>query len=170
VVAPGTIFGLFAGIYFWYPKATGRMMNETWGKIHFWLSLVFMNLVFQPMFAQGMAGMHRRLSDGGATYATDDIWTGVPQAMIDQNKLITHAAFGLMLAQLPFIINFFWSLKRGRKVTSDNPWEATTLDWQTPTPPPHGNFTEEQKVVRGPYEYSVPGAAKDFLPQSEPAK
>jgi len=175
VVAPGTIFALFAGIYHWYPKITGRMMNEYWGKVHFWLSLIFMNLVFQPMFAQGMAGIHRRMWDGGATYAgvadpTGGELVGVPDIFIGMNKLITHAAFGLALAQVPFIINFFWSLCRGKKVESDNPWGATTLEWQTPTPPPHGNFASEPVAYRGPYEYSVPGASKDFTPQSEPGK
>jgi cytochrome c oxidase subunit I len=75
---------------------------------------------------------------------------------------------GLGLAQIPFIINLFWSVNNGRKVTSDNPWDATTLEWQTPTPPPHGNFATEPKVYRGPYEYSPTGYAQDFLPQSEP--
>jgi cytochrome c oxidase subunit I len=175
VVAPGTIFALFAGIYFWFPKITGRMMNEFWGKVHFWLSLIFMNLVFQPMFAQGMAGLHRRMWDGGATYAgaadpASGLSVGVPQIFIDMNKMITHAALALFLAQIPFIINFVWSIKHGRKVESDNPWEATTLDWQAPTPPPHGNFAVEPHVYRGPYEYSVPGAPKDYLPQSELTK
>src|SRR5213075_1961552 len=78
VVAPGTIFGLFAGIYYWYAKATGRFMNETWGKIHFFGSLIFMNMIFQPMFAQGMAGLSRRMYDGGVTYAgVDDPALGV---------------------------------------------------------------------------------------------
>jgi len=170
VVAPGTIFALFAGVYFWYPKVTGRFMNEFWGKVHFWLSLLFMNLVFQPMFAQGMAGMHRRMYDGGATYANSADWLGLPDWVIHANVGITHAAFGLGLVQLPFIINFFYSIKKGKKITNDNPWEATTLDWQTPTPPPHGNFASEPIVTRGPYEYSVPSAAKDFIPQGAPAK
>jgi cytochrome c oxidase subunit 1 len=170
VVAPGTIFALFAGIYFWYPKITGRFMSEFWGKVHFWLSLIFMNLVFQPMFAQGMAGLHRRMVDGGATYASAGDIIGLPAAVIEANKLITHAAFGLLLAQIPFILNIFISMKRGKKVTSDNPWDATTLEWQTPTPPPHGNFAEEPHVYRGPYEYSVPDAKADFIPQSVSTK
>jgi cytochrome c oxidase subunit I len=171
IVAPGTIFALFAGIYYWYPKATGRLMSEFWGKVHFWLSLVFMNLIFQPMFAQGMAGMLRRMWDGGANYATAQNQAAVgalSDSIVASNKTITIAAFCLGLSQIPFIINFFWSLKNGRKVTSDNPWEATTLEWQTPTPPPHGNFAITPHVYRNPYEYSVPGHAKDYLPQSEP--
>jgi cytochrome c oxidase subunit 1 len=74
----------------------------------------------------------------------------------------------LGLAQIPFIINVFWSIKHGEKVKNDNPWDATTLDWQTPTPPPHGNFVKEMRVYRGPYEYSVPGHPADFTPQNEP--
>ena len=168
IVAPGTIFGLFAGIYYWFPKATGRYMNEFWGKVHFGLSFLFMNLVFMPMFYQGMEGMSRRMYDGGATYAAADGVIGLSQYIIDLNKNISHAAWALGLAQIPFIINFFWSVNRGKKVTSDNPWEATTLEWQTPTPPPHGNFVKPIEVFRGPYEYSVPGHLTDFTPQNEP--
>ncbi len=170
VVAPGTIFALFAGIYYWYPKITGRMMSEFWGKVHFWLSLIFMNLIFQPMFTQGFAGLNRRMYDGGATYAGSEGVIGIPKSIIDMNVNISHAAWALGIAQIPFILNFFISMARGKKVTSDNPWQATTLEWQTPTPPPHGNFTKPIEVYRGPYEYSVPGHDKDFTPQNEPEK
>jgi len=174
VVAPGTIFGLFAGIYYWYPKATGRVMSEFWGKVHFWTSLIFMNLIFQPMFAQGMAGLSRRMYDGGVTYAgaNDPALgvVGVPQIFIDMNRHISWAAWCLGLVQIPFIINFFVSLKKGKPVASDNPWGATTLEWQTPTPPPHGNFDRPMEVHRGPYEYSVPGHSPDFTPQNEVEK
>jgi cytochrome c oxidase subunit 1 len=168
VVAPGTIFALFAGIYYWFPKITGRMMNEFWGKVHFVGSLIFMNLVFQPMFAQGFAGLNRRMYDGGATYSGAEGVLGIPASIIKLNEGISHAAWALGLAQIPFIINFFWSIWKGRKVTSDNPWEATTIEWQTPTPPPHGNFDKPVSAHRGPYEYSVPGHAKDFTPQTQP--
>jgi cytochrome c oxidase subunit 1 len=169
VVAPGTIFALFAGIYYWYPKITGRMMSEWWGKVHFWLSLIFMNLVFQPMFAQGFAGLNRRMYDGGATYALaqNPGTEAISNSMIHLNVNISHAAWALGLAQIPFIINFFMSMRKGKKVTSDNPWKATTVEWQTPTPPPHGNFTRPVEVHRGPYEYSVPGQVADFTPQSQ---
>jgi cytochrome c oxidase subunit 1 len=172
VVAPGTIFGLIAGIYYWYPKMTGRVMSEFWGKVHFWSSFIFINMVFQPMFAQGMAGMHRRMYDGGATYAgvadplTGEV-VGIPQKFIEMNSFISIAAWMLALSQLPFIINFFYSITHGKKVESDNPWQATTLEWQTPTPPPHGNFDKPIEVFRGPYEYSVPGHDADYLPQNE---
>jgi cytochrome c oxidase subunit 1 len=171
VVAPGTIFALFAGIYHWFPKLTGRRMNEFWGRVHFWGSLIFMNIVFQPMFAQGMAGMLRRMADGGANYSA----ATVPDAIGTLSAWIMHlhtyilwGAVGLALVQIPFIINLFWSLRHGEPVRSDNPWGATTLEWQTPTPPPHGNFSKPITVYRGPYEYSVPGHARDFVPQNEP--
>jgi cytochrome c oxidase subunit 1 len=177
IIAPGTIFALFAGIYYWFPKITGRMMSEFWGKVHFWLSLVFMNLVFMPMFAQGMAGMIRRMSDGGANYsaavnikAGADVIGGLSDRIMGLHIYILYAAVGLGLAQIPFIINFFWSIKNGRPAMSTNPWQSTTLEWQTPTPPPHGNFAKTPHVHRGPYEYSVPGHATDFTPQNEAEK
>jgi cytochrome c oxidase subunit 1 len=168
IVAPGTIFALFGGIYYWYPKMTGRFMNEFWGKVHFALSFLFMNLIFMPMFVQGLEGMSRRMYDGGATYEESGGVVGLSRHIVGLNVPISHAAFALGLAQIPFIINFFYSIKRGRKAASDNPWEATTLDWQTPTPPPHGNFDKPVEVFRGPYEYSVPDHARDFTPQNEP--
>ena len=171
IVAPGTIFALFAGVYYWYPKMTGRFMSEFWGKVHFVASFIFMNLVFQPMFAQGMAGMLRRMYNGGINYATSNVpgaIGGLSDNLIHMNQIVSIAAWCLGLAQIPFIINFFWSINHGKKTNSDNPWEATTLEWQTPTPPPHGNFVKPIVVHRGPYEYSVPGRSKDFTPQNEP--
>jgi len=172
VVAPGTIFALIAGIYFWYPKMTGRYMSEFWGRVHFWCSFVFMNLTFQPMFAQGMAGMLRRMADGGVGYSianNPDAIGGLADRYLQLNVNITLAAYALGISQIPFIINLFYSIKNGKKVESDNPWESTTLDWQTPTPPPHGNFVGPIKVVNGPYEYSVPGAKADYIPQNQKA-
>jgi cytochrome c oxidase subunit 1 len=173
VVAPGTIFALFAGIYYWFPKMTGRKMNEFWGRVHFWCSFVFMNVVFLPMFAQGMKGMLRRMADGGANYSAarvPGVIDTLPQSIMELHTWILWAAMALGLAQIPFIINLFWSIGRGEKVNSDNPWQSTTLEWQTPTPPPHGNFVAPPRVYRGPYEYSVPGHAGDFVPQNEPEK
>jgi len=160
VVAPGTIFAIFAGIYYWFPKMTGRKMSEVLGHLHFWPSLLFMNCIFMPMFIQGLAGMSRRLYDGGAQYAH-------LQEMLNLHKMISMSAWALAIFQLPFIINLFWSLFKGKKVDSDNPWHATTLEWATPTPPGHGNFTEPPIVYRGPYEYSVPGTSEDYTPQNE---
>jgi cytochrome c oxidase subunit 1 len=174
VVAPGTIFAMFAGLYYWFPKLTGRMMSEFWGKVHFVGSFIFMNVVFQPMFVQGMAGMIRRMADGGANYSSATLKKtgvtvigGLSDTMMDLHKVILWGAVGLAVCQIPFIINLFYSIKNGRKA-NDNPWDATTLEWQTPTPPPHGNFAKAPTVHRGPYEYSVPGAAQDFTPQNQP--
>jgi cytochrome c oxidase subunit 1 len=174
VVAPGTIFGLFAGIYYWFPKMTGRKMNEFWGRVHFWCSLIFMNLVFMPMFAQGMAGMLRRMSDGGANYsaavnskAGADVIGGLSDNIMALHQPILWAAVCLGIAQIPFIVNLFWSIQHGEKVGT-NPWQSTTLEWQTPTPPPHGNFARTPRIYRGPYEYSVPGHDTDFTLQNEP--
>lgn len=160
VVAPGTIFALFAGIYHWFPKATGRKMNSLLGQVHFWPSLICMNYIFMPMFIIGLAGISRRLYDGGAGYA-------ISKDVLHLNITSSWAAWGLGLAQIPFIINFFWSIFKGEKIKSDNPWEATTIEWDTPSPPGHGNFTHEPVCYRGPYEYSVPNAKKDFSPQFE---
>ena len=158
VVAPGTLFALFAGIYHWYPKVTGRMMNQAWGKVHFWLSLLAINGVFLPMFIQGFAGVSRRLHT--------PIMYAHAQPVQGTNVFMSYSAWILGLAQLIFIVNFFVSLKKGKKVESDNPWQGTTLEWAAPTPPPHGNFATEPVVYRGPYEYSVPGQEKDYVPQN----
>jgi cytochrome c oxidase subunit 1 len=163
VVAPGTIFAMFAGIYYWFPKITGRKMNDLLGKLHFWPSFLFINGVFMPMFIQGMAGVSRRLYDGGATYSH-------AQGVLEWNVFMSISAWLLAVAQIPFIINLFWSIKKGRKVDS-NPWEATTLEWAAAPSPPiaHGNFDVVPTVVRGPYDYSLPGAARDFVPQHQEA-
>ena len=147
IVAPGTIFALFAGVYHWFPKVTGRQLHQGLGKAHFWGSLVCMNLIFFPMFIQGLAGLNRRLYDGGLTYTHG-------QALQHWNVVQGWAAWALGAVQLLFIVNLFWSWRRGRAAGS-NPWQATTLEW---APPP-------ASVSRGPYEYSVPGEAQDFSPQ-----
>lgn len=156
VVAPGTLFGLFAGIYHWYPKITGRKMSEVLGKIHFFVTFTGMNFIFMPMFILGLAGVSRRLWDQ----------TQYAHALPTQplNVVISYAAWIMALGQILFIVNLFGSLLFGKKA-GDNPWEATTLEWATPTPPPHGNFESEPKVYRDPYEYSVPGRSKDYWPQ-----
>jgi cytochrome c oxidase subunit 1 len=159
IVAPGTIFALFAGIYYWYPKVTGRMMNETLGRIHFAGSFIAMNGILFPMLIIGLAGVNRRLYDGGMQYAHAQPLHGAHVGM-------SYAAWTLAVFQLPFIWNLFASLKRGR-VAGANPWHATTLEWAAPTPPiAHGNFETVPSVYRAAYEYSVPGAAEDYLPQN----
>jgi cytochrome c oxidase subunit 1 len=129
-----------------------------------------MNIVFMPMFVQGIKGMLRRMSDGGANYSALRVPGAIdtlPDSIMQLNTVILWAAIGLGISQIPFIINLFWSISHGEKVNSDNPWRSTTLEWQTPTPPPHGNFKTEPEIFCGPYEYSVPGAAADFTPQNE---
>ena len=162
VVAPGTIFALFAGIYYWFPKITGRKMSEGLGKIHFWGSLLCMNGVFMPMFIQGMAGVSRRLADGGEIYAH-------AQNVLVWNKFMSMSAWTLGIFQIFFIINLIKSIRGGQKV-DENPWESTTIEWQAPSPPlPHKNFATTPVVHNGPYEYSVPGQPRDFTPQTAPA-
>src|SRR6267378_4183464 len=169
IVAPGTIFAVFAGIYYWFPKATGRKMNDFWGKVHFWPTLICMNAIFLPMFLQGMAGMHRRWYDGGQGWTLANAHTVWGLTGFEWNKPISWAAWIMGLAQIPFIINFFWSIKHGEKV-NDNPWEATTLEWTAPSPPPHGNFVTTPVAYRGPYEYSLPGSERDYTMQNEPVE
>ena len=162
VVAPGTLFALFAGVYYWFPKVTGRKMNEFLGKLHFWPSLVFMNGVFFPMMIQGLNGVSRRLADGGITYDFAGDVAGL-------NRMMSVSAWCLAVSQIPFIINFFMSIRNGEKA-GRNPWNSTTVEWLAPSPAPHGNFDQEIEVTRGPYEYSVPGSDQDFVPQAEPVK
>lgn len=183
VVAPGTLFALFAGVYHWYPKATGRFMSDKLGKWHFWPSLIGMNLIFAPMFIQGLAGFHRRWYDGGKYFEQTNSFQNwsttlthkigaffgldIPDNMLSLNVLMTFGALVLALGQVFFIWNFWSSIKGGKKVSNDNPWGATTLEWATPTPPPHGNFVFDVNAHRGPYEYSLPGHPVDFFPQWE---
>jgi cytochrome c oxidase subunit 1 len=159
IVAPGTIFALFAGVYYWFPKATGRTMSRWLGHLHFWPTLVCMNLIFFPMLIQGMRGVQRRLWDAGETYAH-------AQDTLHLNEVMLWAAWIMAAFQVPFLVNFFWSIWKGEKVSA-NPWHATTLEWAAPSPPPHGNFAVVPTVYRDPYEYSVPGADKDYTPQNE---
>jgi cytochrome c oxidase subunit 1 len=157
IVAPGTIFALFAGVYHWFPKVTGRHLDARLGVLHFWGSLVCMNLIFFPMFIQGLAGLNRRLYDGGITYSHGE-------ALQHWNVVQGWSAWALGVVQVLFLVNLVVSLRRGRPA-GPNPWEATTLEWQTTSPPPAHNFAAAPTVARGPYEYSVPGAAVDFTPQ-----
>ena len=162
VVAPGTLFAIFAGIYFWFPKVTGKQLNETLGKLHFWPSLIFMNGIFMPMFIQGIAGVSRRLADGGQSYAH-------AAGVVHYNEYMSMSAWLLGLAQIPFILNIIITLikKKGDNI-DPNPWQATTIEWTDTTSPPlgHGNFEKIPSVYRGPYEYSVPDEKEDFIPQS----
>ena len=158
VVAPGSLFALFAGIYYWFPKVTGRRMSELLGKLHFWPTLLFMNGIFLPMLLMGMAGAMRRLYDQ----------TGYVHAQSTQgwNIIISWSAWLLGLTQIIFIINLFMSMKRGTKVDA-NPWHATTLEWSAPSPPPHGNFPHPLQVRGDPYDYD-PDRPNGFQAQGTP--
>ena len=161
IMGVAAIFGIFAATYYWFPKMFGRMMNETWGRIHFFITLAGTYAIFMPMHYLGMAGQTRRYSQ----------FTEVAyQAkLLPLQTFITVAAIITIGAQLIFVINLFWSMFKGPKA-SDNPWEATTLEWTTSTPPPHDNFGGVTPVVhRGPYEYGVPGAPRDYVMQTDPA-
>ena len=164
VVAPGTIFAIFAGIYFWFPKITGKAMSEVLGKIHFYGSFVCMNGIFMPMFLQGLTGLSRRMANGGYDYAH-------AKEVLYLNEIMSISAFLLFFFQLFFIYNFFWTIfrKRYETETDPNPWKATTIEWTDATSPPlgHGNFEVIPSVYRGAYEYSVEGRDKDYYPQTE---
>ncbi|MGB0036764.1 MAG: cbb3-type cytochrome c oxidase subunit I [Candidatus Acidiferrales bacterium] len=160
VMGVAAIFGIFAATYFWFPKMFGRMMNEPLGKIHFWFTFVGAYCIFMPMHWVGIAGGIRRYADPtGTTYGA---------AFQNVHLFMTIAAFVTGAAQLFFLFNFFWSLKFGAKATI-NPWNATTLEWTTASPPPLDNFNGKYpSVYRGPYEFSVPGVKDDFIPQNIP--
>ncbi len=161
IMGVASIFGIFAATYYWFPKMFGRMMNESLARWHFWFSFIGTYCIFMPMHYLGMAAQPRRYSQ----------FTEVQYLarLIPLNKFITYAAIITVFAQLIFVANLFWSMFKGKKA-SDNPWEATTLEWTTATPPPHDSFGGRTPVVHnGPYEYSVPGAPRDFVMQSDPA-
>jgi len=159
IMGVASIFGMFAGTYYWFPKMFGRMMNEPLAKLHFWLTFIGAYCIFMPMHYSGLAGQLRRYSQG-----TEVAWI---KELTPVQVFITFAAFVTIASQFIFLFNLIWSLKKGEKA-SDNPWEATTLEWITATPPPHDNFGGITPVVyNGPYEYSVPGASKDFVMQSD---
>jgi cytochrome c oxidase subunit 1 len=159
VLFGGSIFSIFAGIYYWYPKMTGKMLNETLGKIHFWLAFLAFNGVFFPMHILGVGGMMRRIYDY-TQYAHLSRFVGM-------NKFMTICAFVLGFSTLVWIVNMIWSFFKG-KPAGMNPWHANTLEWTVPSPPGHGNFAELPHVFRGPYEYSAPDRPEDYWPQNEP--
>lgn len=160
VVVTGSLIALMGGIHYWFPKMFGKMMNQFWGKVHFWGTIVLMNGIFFPMFIQGLAGVQRRLYD-----PTVQAHNVIVQPL---NVFMSYCAWGLLVFQIPFILNFFISIFWGKK-TVENPWESTTLEWACPSPPlPHKNFEKLPTVYRGPYEYSLPGQPTDFTPQSDP--
>jgi cytochrome c oxidase subunit 1 len=157
---PTVFFGGFAGLYYWYPKIFGRMLNEALGKLHFWLTFLGFNATFLPMFLLGMGGHMRRIYN--------PLQYDFLKPLAPVNQFATIAMIVLLLGQIPFVLNFFGSLRYGAKA-ADNPWGANTLEWQTSSPPPHGNFPTPPTVHRGPYDFSLPGAPADFVPQHRPA-
>jgi cytochrome c oxidase subunit 1 len=144
VLFGGSVFTIFAGIYYWFPKMTGRMYDERLGKLHFWLTFLSFNATFFPMHYVGLRGMNRRVAD-------------YPAAFGDLNFAITIASFVLGASFVIFLYNIVLSWVRG-PVADANPWRAHTLEWQVSSPPPIFNFDEIPQVVGGPYEYGVPGA------------
>lgn len=158
VLFMSSLFGIFAGIYHWYPKMFGRHMNEFWGKVHFALTFIFANATFFPMHIIGIGGHPRRYYDPTIYRFLDQF-----QSL---NVFMSICAILMGIAQLIFLINFLGSLLLGKRADR-NPWKSTTLEWLAPSPPPHGNFTSIPIVNHGPYEYSKPGVAEDFLPQAD---
>jgi cytochrome c oxidase subunit 1 len=159
VLFGGSLFGIFAGVTYWYPKMFGHMMSEKLGKVHFWITFVAFNCTFFPMHILGMAGHMRRIYN---PQQYDFL-----KPMIPINEFISISAFVLGAAQFLFLANIIYSYYKGEKAT-ENPWHANTLEWTTPSPPPHGNWPGTVPIVyRGPYEYSSPEVAEDYLPQSQ---
>src|SRR5204863_487986 len=156
VLFGGSVFTIFAGIYYWFPKMTGRMYDERLGKLHFWLTFVGFNLTFFPMHFIGLQGMPRRVADYADRFA-------------DVNLFISIASFGLGASTLVFLYNMARSWAHG-PLASGNPWRALTLEWQVSSPPPVFNFDELPQVVGNPYEYGVPGAKHAIFgaPKPEP--
>src|SRR6266567_1949389 len=160
VMGVAAIFGMFAGVYFWFPKMFGRFMSEKLGRIHFWITFIGVYAIFVPFHAMGLLGMPRRY----ASFGEYEFLSRSHSLVL----FVTIAAIITVAVQFVFYFNLVWSMFKGKKA-SDNPWEATTLEWTTATPPPHDNFAGVVPVVyHGPYEFSVPGAPNDFILQTEP--
>ncbi|MDO8432856.1 MAG: cbb3-type cytochrome c oxidase subunit I [Candidatus Binatus sp.] len=158
VLFGGSLFAVFGAVEYWFPKMFGRMMNETMGKIHFWITFVAFNCTFFPMHILGMGGHMRRIYN--------PLQYDFLKPLQGMNIFISISAFVLGAAQFIFLANIIWSLLKGEKAT-ENPWQANTLEWTTPIHPGHGNWPGPVPVVyRGPYEYSSPEVAEDYLPQS----
>jgi cytochrome c oxidase subunit 1 len=162
VMGLSAIYGMFSGVYHWFPKMYGRMMNKKLGYLHFWVTFISAYGVFFPMHFLGLAGLPRRYYTNSAFPMFDNL--------TDINSIITFFAIVGGLVQLVFVFNFFYSIFKGSKA-STNPWEANTLEWTTPIERIHGNWPGEiPSVHRWPYDYSKPGADKDFVMQTEPLK
>jgi cytochrome c oxidase subunit 1 len=169
VMGVAAIFGMFAGMYFWFPKMFGRMMSERLGKIHFWPTFIGVYTIFIPMHVMGIVGMPRRYAQfheviEGKNVQIYEYLTSLHPLVV----IVSFAVFITVLSQFIFLFNFFWSMFKGEKAGA-NPWEATTLEWDTTSPPPFDNFGGVVPVVyRGAYEFAVPGAPNDYIMQTEP--
>ena len=163
VMGVSPILVIFAALYHWYPKLTGKMFNERLGQLHFWCTLIGTYVVYLPMHYIGILGVPRRYFAYGSDF--------IPESAYTLNEIITIAAIFTAVSQLLFFINVFWSMKYG-KPSGGNPWDATSLEWQTPdTPAKHGNWGHDLPVVhRWPYDYNVPGESADFVPQTVPPR
>ncbi|MFP8875897.1 MAG: cbb3-type cytochrome c oxidase subunit I [Myxococcota bacterium] len=159
---PIAISGTFAGFSFWFPKMFGRMLDDRLGKIHFWGSIIPFNCIFIPLFVLGMAGQHRRIFDFNNFPELALPW------MQHTREFATVALLVMLAFQLVFFYNVWKSLRKG-KIAPKNPWNSTTLEWTTESPPGHGNWAELPTVYRGPYEYSVPDREEDYWPQNQPS-
>ena len=156
----GTAMAVMGAIYFWFPKMFGRSMNEGWGKLHFFLTFIFMNGTFYLMHILGAVGFPRRLAD---PYHYETF-----KHLLPMNRFITWCAVGMVLSQVIFAVNFFYSIFKGQRV-GRNPWRCNTLEWFAPSPPVgHGNFDAQPIVYRGPYEYGSPEVDTDHYPQTQP--
>ncbi len=159
VMGVSAFFGMFAGIYHWFPKMYGRYLNNTMAYIHFWVTLVGAYLIFWPMHYEGLAGMPRRYYDFSPWISFNNF-----QGL---NRFISIVSIIVFAVQLMFVFNFFYSIFKGRRVRTENPWGATTLEWTTPIRPGHGNWPGEiPEVHRWAYDYGKDG--RDFVPQTEP--
>ncbi|NBR37630.1 MAG: cytochrome c oxidase subunit I, partial [Chitinophagales bacterium] len=159
VMGVASFFGMFAGVYHWFPKMFGRYLNNTMAYIHFWVTMVGAYLIYWPMHYQGLAGVPRRYLDKSG-------WVNFNNFR-DLDQMITIVTIVVFAAQLLFVFNFFYSIYKGRKVRSQNPWGANTLEWTTPINPGHGNWEGDiPEVHRWPYDYAKDG--REFIPQTEP--
>jgi cytochrome c oxidase subunit 1 len=158
---PIAIIGTYAGFTYWFPKMFGRLMNETWGKIHFWATILPFNGIFIPLFVLGAAGQHRRI------YSYEHFPELFTPEMQQLRVFATVCLVIMLLAQVIFIVNAVYSALRGRR-SGPNPYKANTLEWLAASPPGHGNFSVMPTVYRGPYEFAHPDRDEDYWPQWEP--
>jgi cytochrome c oxidase subunit 1 len=159
VMGVASIFGMFAATYFWFPKMFGRYMSESIGRIHFWITFLGVYAIFVPMHVMGLQGMPRRYSQ-----FTEYQFLQTLHPLV---LFVSIAAIITIAVQVLFYFNVFWSMFKGAKA-GENPWEATTLEWNTASPPPHDNFAGVLPVVyHGPYEFAVPGAPRDYVMQTD---